>query len=278
MGTVEMPSLTLPTSEDCEYYLQTFPNPESYFQAMKKALQDENRFFTDFRFQKLLFWFSKKASKYGITNETLNLKDHLYRARRYKKDKDIEDKSIEFKGYGKEASFVPPVNAFVPDGRGNPSGIIYLYAASDERTAIAEVSPLLETDVSVAEIRLNASLSILNFSSLFSSSLGPDDPKTAWIRNCVLAFTKEFNAPYENKQDYILCQYICEYTKNLGFDGIAFRSSRVKRDFSSPKGTNYIIFNYEKCEAVASTLFYVEDQLYKLKYQDSHGNFKPFEG
>ena len=53
--------------------------------------------------------------------------------------------------------------------------------------------------------------------------------------------------------DYIPSQIIAEYLKNLGYDGIRYNSSL---HFG---GVNLTIFNYEKCEAISSQDFRIED-------------------
>ena len=62
-----------------------------------------------------------------------------------------------------------------------------------------------------------------------------------------------FSKPTSNPDDYIPTQIIAEYIKSLGYDGIRYNSSL---HFG---GVNLTIFNYEKCEAVSSQDFRIED-------------------
>lgn len=46
-----------------------------------------------------------------------------------------------------------------------------------------------------------------------------------------------FSRPVINDENYYSTQYICEYIKHLGFDGIRFKSSL------DSNGKNYVLFN-----------------------------------
>lgn len=56
-----------------------------------------------------------------------------------------------------------------------------------------------------------------------------------------------------NPDDYIPTQIIAEYIKSLGYEGIRFKSSLHNG------GVNLTIFNYEKCEAISSQDFRLEN-------------------
>ena len=274
--TEDMP---LPNDQDWNFFQQT--SADEYLKKIQKSLGSENRFFIDKRFIRLMYWFSQEANQYCSAEVIIPAKSkYLYRARIYDREKDIEERKNgtdstpcrqNFIGYGKAGSYVPPAGL---NGRANPEGIVYLYAAGDFETAIAEVNPPLEADVSVATIVINQDIRILSFSSLFASSTGNGDKLTLWKHNFILALTKIFNTPASGS-DYLLCQYISELVKDIGFDGISFRSSKVKRNFFNGKGINYTIFNYSKCEAISSDLYYVENRSMELKKQYSNGFFYP---
>ncbi|MDD4590670.1 MAG: RES family NAD+ phosphorylase [Parabacteroides sp.] len=58
---------------------------------------------------------------------------------------------------------------------------------------------------------------------------------------------------------YIPTQYIAEYIKKLGFQAIKFNSSL------DSSGRNVTIFTPEKCEAVSSNLYSIEDICFDTK-------------
>lgn len=273
MKEIELPEFSAPTDEEWQYFL-SFGTPNQYLDTVAKRLQEENRFFTDFRFLKLLFWYVKHCD----TTIFLPAGKILYRARLYDREKDSEVKSPAFGGYGEKDSFVPPNGKYVPHGRANPDRIVYLYAAHSINTAIAEVSPPLKAEVSVAEIEVLEQLTLLSFYSYCATSTGEDTKILEWKRNFVLALSRLFNRYYEDVHGYILCQYISEFIKNIGFDGIAFRSSKVIQDLKFQKrDRNYTIFSYQKCKPVSSKLYFIYDHQYTLRVQNVNGIFEAFE-
>lgn len=275
-----MTEISMPNEEDWSYYLQN--TPDNYLQGVLVSLLEENRFFADYRFLKLLWWYVNKGGKFCTTELTIK-KDSslLYRARVYSEEKDKAERERErvtekdnncFLGYNKTGSFIPPKGAFVGNGRANPSGITYLYTANDPLTAIAEVNPPLKAEVSVATIVAKENLRILNFANLHSASAGEDTARVKWIRDFVLALTRIYNTPVLD-ENYLLCQYVSEFAKNIGFDGISFRSSKVKIDFIKNEGINFVIFKHKKCEAVSSELYYIFDRNLEVKRKDSLGSY-----
>jgi len=159
-----------------------------------------------------------------------------------------------FWGYDKKGSFVPDNPNIVGDGRANPSRVVYLYAANEPIVAVAEVRPLIGDYVSVAKIETIADLRIADLTYNAISNV-PDECK-------MLAYLifEEFSKPNNgNRFDYIRTQYISEYMKILGFDGIKYSSSLYRR------GENYAIFNYGKCEPSESKLYQLDDVCQELK-------------
>ena len=80
--------------------------------------------------------------------------------------------------------------------------------------------------------------------------------------SCLSSF---FSKPYGKDGDYLICQYVSEYIKNIGYDGIRFFSSRVLQKFCDDCFVNYTIFNYNKCKPISSDLLYVFDSHIETK-------------
>ena len=153
-----------------------------------------------------------------------------------------------FLGYSESNSFVPPNNLSIGDGRANPSMIKYLYTAESQYTAMAEVRPFLHDKVSIAEIRVENSLVICDLSMYQNEKLLEIE------KYLLLKIMFMFSTPINNdSRDYIPTQYISEYIKNLGFDGIRFNSSLHSG------GKNITVYNYDKCRAVSSVLYEIND-------------------
>ena len=175
----------------------------------------------------------------------------LYRAR-IVSDKKKLNKYPNYFGYDAEESFVPP--AKVTKGmRANYRYIPYLYCASDPYISLVEVRPRLSADVSIATIVANEDLILLDF-TIKTKPKKMTSPK----ENLFSDLSKLYSAPIADEDDtfdYIPTQYIAEYTKNLGYDGIAFTSSLTPEDReSSIDRYNIVVFNYWKCSVIKSNI------------------------
>lgn len=159
-------------------------------------------------------------------------------------------KADPFKGLTKEASFVPPKSIIVSEGRANPKYVKYLYVAESPTTAIFEVRPFIYDAVNIAKIQVNEPLRVANI----AVDLDLSNDKNATIEMHVMGMIQgAFSKPTNNTDDYIPTQVIAEYIKSLGYDGIRFNSS------IHSGGVNLTMFNYEKCEAISSQDFRIEN-------------------
>lgn len=273
-----MPEIQMPTEKDWEYFF-SFETPKNYLNHLCNELHEDQNYVDDKNFiLKMLNRFAKNEDTREHHQVLLRQNLILKRARIYCVAKDNEEKSEEFRGYGPVGSFVPPSDTYVPEGRVNPENVIYLYTASDIRTAIAEVNPQIGMTVSVADIRIGENLNLLNFANFYSATAGPETSQHKWMRLFVLALTEIFNVPATKEHDYRLCQYVSSLVKDMGFDGVAFYSCKIKAqpDFK-PKGICYTIFNYKKCEAISSNMYYIRDHIYTILEEFTPGNYRTLE-
>lgn len=161
----------------------------------------------------------------------------------------LEEKTNGFYGYDEISSFAPHNLDGIPDGRVNPRYIRYLYTSKSEYTALIEVRPVIDSHISIAEIRVSEPLSILKIkSNIMYSDRG--------VNIFAYQVNKIFSAAsYGELKDYLAAQYITEYIKSIDsgnkYDGIQFKSSLDK------KGENIVIFNPDKCKAVSSKVYKV---------------------
>lgn len=65
MAEIQFPEFPTPSQDDWEYYL-SFGTPRDYLHEVARALQEDNRFFTDFRFLKLLYWYARRPKEHEI--------------------------------------------------------------------------------------------------------------------------------------------------------------------------------------------------------------------
>lgn len=159
-------------------------------------------------------------------------------------------KANPFRGLTKEGSFVPPPGVDVSAGRANHKFVKYLYMSEEPVTAMFEVRPLICDSVNIARIRVNELLKIANIAvnvDLYSN-------RDATLEMHLMGIIQgAFSMPTNDPDDYIPTQIIAEYIKSLGYDGLRFSSS-LHSD-----GVNLTVFNYEKCEAISSQDFRIED-------------------
>jgi len=147
----------------------------------------------------------------------------LYRARIQ-----TEDSPIPIDEMGK------PAAACAKNGRANPVGIPYLYAASTPETAIAETRPHPGDLLSVAKFSVTEPLKLLNLQhprKTISPFLFVNEEALSVMRDnldflCHLG--SELSKPILPRVadlEYLPTQYLCEFIKNCGYDGVVFMSS-----------------------------------------------------
>ena len=114
------------------------------------------------------------------------------------------------------------------EGRANPKGMPYLYTATDQDTAIAEVRPWVGALVSVAELRVTRALTVVNCISdsrrLILRINEPDAPekeRAVW-QDIDDAFSRPVT-PHEHIADYVPTQVLAEFFRSQGVDGIGYK-------------------------------------------------------
>lgn len=129
-------------------------------------------------------------------------------------------------------------------GRANPAGIPYLYLASDAETAVSEIRPHTGETATVAEFELPEALKIVDLReprrSISPFLLVRDDKELdrgdiGFLDQLGRELTRPI-VPQTAAIDYIPTQYLCEYIKSCGFDGIIYSSS-------VGDGVNLALFN-----------------------------------
>jgi hypothetical protein len=159
-----------------------------------------------------------------------------------------------FLGYDRAGSFVPTDRLLVKGGRANPEGIITLYTADKEYTALAEIRPALGEKVSLAKIEVNEDLNIVDFTypAYKGKKLLCD---FLWL----LIAGDLFKIVNDDCLLYLPTQYISEVLKSFGIDGIKYHSSLYGN------GINYSIFNYEKTSPISSREYKIKDLCYEAE-------------
>ena len=119
-------------------------------------------------------------------------------------------------------------------GRANPAGIPYLYLGSTPDAAITEVRPHTGEKACVAEFTTPADLKLIDLReprSMVSPFLLADAIDIGKMRND-LPFLERLGdeltrpvIPQSAAIDYTPSQYLCEFIKNCGYQGVIYRSS-----------------------------------------------------
>ena len=170
----------------------------------------------------------------------------LYRCRKLRQD--VEIHGIDpFNGLSEQDSFIPPVEKTF-SARANYRFIPYLYVATSGETAIREVRPSLMNRVNVATIEVRDHLKLLDLTLKHAPVRRIKDAK----RNLLVNLSELFSKPVDNTdepEEYIPTQFIAEYVKKQGYDGIKYKSS-----LGESKGDNIVVFSYDKCKVVGTVI------------------------
>ncbi len=157
------------------------------------------------------------------------------------------------------------------NGRANPAGIPYLYLGSLPETAIAEVRPHTGEVACVATFKIPdiKAADLRNPRKLVSPFILEDARQIAQLR-ADLPFLErlgeELTRPVQPSGaaiDYIPSQYLCEFIKKKGFDGVVYRSS-------VSEGINLALFNPQKAVGGQVSVYNVDRvsvQVAKLETQ-----------
>jgi len=160
-----------------------------------------------------------------------------------------------------------PSPEFARDGRANAEGVPCFYAATDKKTAMAEVRPWLNGLVSVACFQLLKDIKIVDCSKFHAehafcklldrriddmeSPLTSDEINKAVWTDIDQSFSKPV-ARADDKSEYITTQKIAELFSRNGYEGIAYKS------MLTTDGFNIAIFDPSVVEQAMAQLFCLE--------------------
>lgn len=136
-------------------------------------------------------------------------------------------------------------------GRANPIGISYLYIADQLTTTLYETRATLYDYITVGEFRVKEDIEIIN---LRGDDYDPiplaekEELEDFLIHSSFISkLGNELSKPNrrnDKELDYLPTQYLSEFIKSIGFDGVEYQSSL------NTKGYNIAIFNPEKFECI----------------------------
>ena len=172
----------------------------------------------------------------------------------------------------------PPIDSSQREGRINPVGISCLYLAVSKQTAISEMRPWKGACVSLARFKTCRDLKVVDctkhegghagrwglWMSLTSDPLEDmgnmtKEETTNFVWADIDAAFSRPVGPEGDKTSYIPTQIIADLFRNIGFDGIAYKSA------TSEEGDNIALFNLADAEVVRCHLFEVSSIEYKTE-------------
>lgn len=218
-------------------YVKSVTDPVDEWTRLKKDLMEVSRFATD-----ISDYFDSHilSSNSDIRKNTI-----LYRARVIPSGK---------KYLTKRDMGCPP-SILAPSGRANPQGIPYLYLCQDENTTYYEVRALYLDKLTIGQFKVNRDLKILDFTTMLSLYYAYNNSTSALAdeiakQRIILSISNDLSKPlrrFDTELEYVPTQYVCEYCKLNGVDGIRFNSSLHKG------GVNVVLFDSACAECVKVT-------------------------
>ncbi len=127
-----------------------------------------------------------------------------------------------------------PPKRLATHGRANPTGIPYLYLGSQPETAISEIRPHTGEIACVAEFKITSPLTAVDlreprklvspFVLADASAIGQMRADIPFLERLGEELTRPV-LPRSAALDYIPSQYLCEFIKKSGYNGVIYRSS-----------------------------------------------------
>ncbi len=226
---------------------------ENKWEIFTDSIKTINRFFLQKEFNHSLL-----RRMIGICKKTIHKDTVLYRCRI----------SPNKETFSSSEMGRPPCEKATP-GRANPRGISYLYLALEEETAISEVRPYIGDLISVATFRLTKDLKIIDLENIvikrpvkYGHNLSEVIKYLDFLRKLGEFLEKPIN-PLRTEIDYLPTQYLCEYIKHLGYDGVRYRSSLNK-------GSNFVFFFDEAFEVSTIVSNYTIKEMTFPNYEYEH--------
>lgn len=217
------------------------------WQDFKRYLRNNNRFHSKYINLRIL------AEVLADTISIIPKDTRFYRARIAK------DES----GFKRKDMGAPP-DDIASAGRANSKGISCLYLANRRKTTIKEIRASAFDYVTIATFKLKKDVRVVDLSIItHNSPFYADTNKVKFMINekHLKNIERDLAKPISNRDsdlDYLPTQYISDFAKYLGYDGVRYISTFDKASY------NIALFDSEICVCTYSRNYLIGDLDYKL--------------
>lgn len=239
----------IPQLYDKEYLLNNSIMKEYTWDKFKKNLRNINRFHNDYFNLELLREILK------IAKISIPIGEKFYRAR-------ISNEKGKA-GFKRKEMWAPPDDIALP-GRANSKGQSCLYLSSKKKITVKEIRAHAFDYVTIATFKLTREINILDLCSItHNSPFYANTDKINFLVNeqILRAIERDLAKPMsrlDSELDYLPTQYISDFAKFCGYDGVRYFSTFGREAF------NIALFDSNACSCIYHRNFLVGDLDYKL--------------
>lgn len=219
------------------------------WEIFKKYLRNVNRFHYKYINLEILE---------GILRETETI---IPEGRKFYRSRVSNEKGI--KGFARNEMGAPPDDVASP-GRANSKGQSCLYLSNNRKTTIKEIRAHAFDYVTIATFKTNRELRVLDLSSItHSSPFYAGANKIAYLINegHLRKIENDMAKPmsrWDSDLDYLPTQFISDFAKYLGYDGVKYFSTFDKDSY------NLALFDVAACTCTYHRNYLIGDLDYKM--------------
>ncbi len=217
--------------------------------VFKKYLRNENRFHSKYINLEILE---------SILRETETV---IPAGRKFFRSRVSNEKGI--KGFSRNDMGAPPDDV-ASAGRANSKGQSCLYLSNNRKTTIKEIRAHAFDYVTIATFRTNREIRVLDLSSITHSSpfyAGTNKVSYLINENHLRKIENDMAKPmsrWDSDLDYLPTQYISDFAKYMGYDGVKYYSTFDKTAY------NLALFDSTACDCIYHRNYLIGDLDYKM--------------
>lgn len=236
----------IPQLHNAEYLMQNSIMGLYNWEYFRKYLRNENRFHSKYISLDVL------ADVLKDTEIIIPKGTVLYRARKSSK-----------KGFKRNEMGAPPCD-LATAGRANSKGISCLYLCSEKNTTVKEIRANAFDYVTIANFRVDRDIKVLDLSSIsHNSPFFTETDKVKYLVNekHLKKMQDDLAKPItsdDSDLDYLPTQYISDFAKYLGYDGVKYISTFDNEAY------NVALFDVEACSCIYNRNYLIGNLDYKL--------------